>query len=96
MRKTFLAAIAVASAVALSGCSPGNPILIKSEIRVVTPSPEMYRCPTMARFPNPASLTDVQVAKTLVALYSNNKTCKNSLESIRKFLDNAKREAESN
>jgi hypothetical protein len=49
----------------------------------------MYHCPVLKEFPDWKTLTDAQVAKTVVTLYKNNLTCKSSIESIRKFLKDA-------
>jgi hypothetical protein len=56
---------------------------------VVHPDEAMYRCPVLKEFPHWKTLTDSQVAKTVVQLHKNNLTCKSSIESIRKFLNNA-------
>ena len=54
---------------------------------VVHPSEAMYECPVLKEFPDWRTLTDAQVAKTVLKLYKNNLTCHSSIESIRKFLD---------
>jgi hypothetical protein len=56
---------------------------------VVHPADAMYHCPVLKEFPDWKTLTDAQVAKTIVTLYKNNITCKSSIESIRKFLKDA-------
>lgn len=83
------------SLLALAGCnttSQFQPTVTK--MTVVVPDQSMYACPLYKRFPNADTLTDVQVAKTIVDLYKNNVKCKNSIESIRKFLNNSKQTVE--
>lgn len=73
----------------LAGCQSTQPNLIQNQIVVVKPDPSFYNCPVVSRLPNKDSLTDLQVAKLLVQLYKHNKSCKNSLDYIQKFLDEA-------
>lgn len=78
----------------LFGCATPTPqVLISEKIKVIKPSPEMYNCPTIKTFPNADNLTDVQVAKLIVTLYRNNQKCKNSIDAIQTFLDQAEAEA---
>jgi hypothetical protein len=60
------------------------------------PQESMFNCPTLASFPEPRTLTDVQVARLIVQLYQNNTTCRNSMTTLRQFLENAKKAAEAN
>ena len=66
-----------------------NQILTSYKYMVVHPDEAMYNCPVLKEFPNWKTLTDSQVAKVVVQLHKNNLTCKSSIESIRKFLDDA-------
>lgn len=77
----------------ISACST-PPQTVRTEWRVVKPSAAMYECPLLKRWPNPDTLTDVQVAKTLVQLYKNNAKCKNSVDAIQRFLDKAEHRIE--
>ena len=85
MKKVILLAIAIA----LAGCNSQEQIVTSYKYMVVHPDEAMYNCPVLKNFPNWKTLTDSQVAKTVVQLHKNNLTCKSSIESIRKFLDNA-------
>ena len=76
-------------AVLLAGCNSQEQIVTTYKYMVVHPEEAMYTCPVLKSFPNWKTLTDSQVAKTVVQLHKNNLTCKSSIESIRKFLDNA-------
>jgi len=78
----------------LAGCN--SPMLVQTKLAVVTPPPEMYDCPIERRFPRWETLNDVEVAKTIVKLYKNNVRCRNSVEAIEKYLDDAKAQIENN
>ncbi len=73
----------------LASCNSQEQIVTSYKYMVVHPDEAMYNCPVLKNFPNWKTLTDSQVAKTVVQLQKNNLTCKSSIESIRKFLDNA-------
>lgn len=62
-----------------------------SKWMVVHPDEAMYYCPVLKKFPKWQTLTDKQVAEVLLTLYKNNVTCKSSIDSIRKFLDDAEK-----
>ncbi len=76
-------------ALGLIGCAKKSPNLIKEKIVVLQVPESYYNCPTVKSFPNPDKLTDIQVARLIVTLYQNNQTCKNSLEGIKKFIQEA-------
>lgn len=61
---------------------------------VAHPDEAMYYCPVLKKIPDWRTLTDAQVAQTVVTLYKNNITCKSSLESIREFLRRADKKRE--
>jgi len=73
----------------LAGCQDNQQVVTTYRYMVVHPDQAMYYCPVLKEFPNWKTLTDEQVAKTVVQLHKNNLTCKSSIESIRKFLDDA-------
>jgi hypothetical protein len=72
----------------LAGCNETQ-IVQTTKYMVVHPSEAMYYCPVLKEFPHWKTLTDSQVAKTVLQLYKNNLTCKSSIESIRKFLNDS-------
>lgn len=86
----LLVITATALALALGACNTTEPRLIKRQLVVVTPPESMYECPIKNRFPNWETLNDVEVAETVLELYKNNVKCKSSLDSIKKYLANAK------
>lgn len=74
-----------------------EPVVVRSTQQIVVmPEQSMFNCPTVATFPEPRTLTDVQVARLIVQLYQNNTTCRNSMNTLREFLESAKRTAEAN
>jgi hypothetical protein len=86
MKKVLL----IPFALLLGGCQTTVPTITTNRYQVITPSASMYNCPTIKDFPDPKNLTDIQVGRLIVHLYENNRICKNSLDSIKTFLDSAK------
>jgi len=73
----------------LASCNDTQQVVTTYRHMVVHPDEAMYYCPVVKEFPNWKTLTDSQVAKLVVQLHKNNLTCKSSIESIRKFLNEA-------
>jgi len=73
----------------LAGCNDPQQVVTTYKYMVVHPDEAMYYCPVMTKFPKWQTLTDAQVAETVKTLYKNNVTCKSSIESIRKYLNEA-------
>lgn len=84
----------ILSALLLSGCQTPQ-ILTSKEQVVILPSESMYNCPSAVYYPKPETLTELEVAKIIVELNKNNKICKNSIESIRRYLTESKAALES-
>lgn len=86
--KLFALIIAV---LLLAGCaSTQQPqIVVQTKYVVVKPAEEMYYCPFDKKLPNWKTLMDSQVAKTVVKLYKNNRTCWKSSRSVRQFIEDA-------
>jgi hypothetical protein len=74
----------------LAACSTNDNILVSQRQVVVMPPDNMFQCDAITRFPEPTTLTDLQVARLLVQLYENNISCKNNMNAIRSFLDTAR------
>jgi hypothetical protein len=72
----------------LAGCNETQ-IVQTTKYMVVHPDEAMYHCPVLKEFPDWKNLTEKQVAQTVLVLYKNNLTCKSSIESIRKFLNDS-------
>jgi hypothetical protein len=76
-------------ALILSACQTTQLLTTKEQV-VILPSETMYNCPTATYYPKPETLTEIQVARIIVELNKSNKICKNSIESIRRYLEESK------
>lgn len=81
-------------ALLLAACQ-SDPTVVKTRLEVVLPDPSLYNCPS-TKYPSYSTLTDEQVARLLIQQHKNNVTCRNSLSSIRTFLEESKKTIESN
>jgi hypothetical protein len=88
--------IAAIISLTLAGCATAPPpqIITKTQIQVMVPDKSMFYCQNVRRFPNPDTLTDVQVAKLLVELHSKNTECQKNMNALYKTLDEAKKTTE--
>ena len=88
--------IAVLLTLTLSACGgPGAVYLVKEVPIVITPDAEMYSfCTGAEQLPDASTLTDLEVANTIVMLDTKLRLCVNTVQQIRDFLDKAKRKAE--
>ena len=84
MKKLLLVAVLL-----LASCNDQQQIITTYRYMVVHPDESMYYCPVLKQLPSWQTLKDSEVARTVVTLYKNNITCRNSLDSIRKFLKEA-------
>lgn len=82
--------IIILSLLLLIGCGNQSFILRSPRNVLVTPEEGMYNCEVVNTFPDTSTLTDTQVARFIVTLYQNNMQCRNSLDAIREFLENAR------
>jgi hypothetical protein len=73
----------------LTACATDSIQLIAPEYKIVKAPDELYNCPTVTKFPKAATLTDQQVGALLLKIHKNNETCKNSMEAVKKFYDDA-------
>ncbi len=87
MKKILL----IAAALGLAACNPNDPASLITTYKyvVVHPAEAMFECPVLKNFPKWQTLTESEVARIIATLYKNNITCKSSLVSIKKFLDDA-------
>lgn len=83
-------------ALTLTGCAKAPPpqLITKTELQVIVPDKSMFYCQNVRRFPNPETLTDVQVAKLLVELHTKNTECQKNINSVYKTLIEAKKKTE--
>lgn len=87
---------AVLLALFLSACgSPGSVYIVKEVPIVIIPEAEMYSfCKGIDQLPDPSTLTDLEVANTIVMIDTKLRLCVNTVQEIRDFLEKAKRKAE--
>lgn len=78
----------------LTACQTLEPTVITTKHTVIMPADSLYNCPTAVYYPKPETLTDVQTARLLVTLQKNNSVCKNSMNSIKRFLEESKKTVE--
>ena len=82
--------VPVIALLTLSGCSTPAIKLIAPEYKVVTPPESLYNCPQLTNFSNSSKLTNEQVGQVILKLQKNNLICKDSLDNIHKYIDEAK------
>jgi uncharacterized protein YcfL len=80
----------ILSLLLLVGCSNQSLTIRSTQNVLVTPEEGMYNCEIVDTFPDTTTLTDTQVARFIVTLYQNNVQCRNSIDAIRTFLENAR------
>lgn len=82
--------IALAAMLCIAGCTTTRTIVNdQSEFVVVRPPSSLFNCPQIGKIPNPATLTNKQVAEFIEKLYKYNKVCKINMDQIRAFIDAA-------
>ena len=93
MKLTY--ALTICATILLTSCNDQSQVITSYKYMVVHPSEAMYYCPLLKEFPNWKTLTDAQVAKTVIQLQKNNLNCKSSMESIKAFLDKEEKRLQS-
>lgn len=78
----------------LGGCASSPIKLIAPEYKVVSPPESLYNCPQLKNFGNSDQLTNEQVGQIILKLQKNNMTCKNSLDNIKSYVEQAKQTIE--
>ena len=73
----------------LGACSSNQAVLIAPQYKIVKPPEDFYNCPVIKKFPNIENLTNQQVGSIILTLEKNNIVCKNSVDQIKKYLDDA-------
>jgi hypothetical protein len=87
MKKILL----IAAVLGLAACNSNDPASLVTTYKyiVVHPDEAQFYCPILEKFPRWQTLTESEIARIIAQLYKNNITCKSSLVSIKKFLDDA-------
>lgn len=80
--------IASALALTLAGCATAPPpqLVTRTEHVVVVPEKQLFHCPYVHEYPNPDTLTDMEVAKLLIRMNTNGKQCQKNMDAIYEFL----------
>jgi hypothetical protein len=84
MKKMILLSILL-----LGGCSNESVKLLSPEYKIVKIPESLYECPTIKKFPDADKLTNQQVGSLLIKVQKNNMICKNSLDGIKKYMEEA-------
>ena len=82
--------ILLASCLILAGCT-SELKLIAPEYKIVKAPDNLYVCPVEKKFPKVDTLTEQQVGTLILKLQRNNLTCKSSIDSVKKFYDEAEK-----
>jgi len=75
----------------LTGCSQTAVQLIAPEYKVIKAPDDMYNCPVETKFPKADTLTNKQVGQLILKLQKNNITCKQKMEAVKQFYDDAEK-----
>lgn len=89
--KTIIGAFIIGLSLFVSGCNTTKPTLIKPSLTVIMPPEEFFtKCRTVG-LPDPNTLTDDQVAKLIVRMWAMNKTCVETVQAIKEYLESSKK-----
>jgi len=75
----------------LTACSQTAVQLIAPEYKIVKAPDTMYDCPVETKFPKSDTLTNKQVGALILKLQKNNVTCKQRMEAVKQFYDDAEK-----
>jgi uncharacterized lipoprotein YajG len=81
--------LVVLAGLLLAGCNTTSNVIATTKLEVVVPDRSLFKCESV-RYPNYKTLTDSQVARLIADLHTKHRECKNSLNAIQKFLEEAK------
>jgi len=87
MKKYISAFVLVTISVMVASCQSAN--LIAPEYKFVKAPEGLYNCPVEKSFPKEDTLTDKQVGSLILKLQRNNVICKNSLNAVHTFYNDA-------
>lgn len=75
----------------LSACATKQVKLIAPEYKIIKAPDDFYKCPIVSKFPNPNTLTEKEIGQLLVKMQRYGVACKNNMEAIRKFYNDAEK-----
>jgi hypothetical protein len=79
------------STLLLAGCASDPIKLVAPEYKVVKIPEDFYNCPITTKFPKAENLTNQQVGSLLLTVQQNNIKCKNSLDNIKRYMEEAEK-----
>lgn len=88
--------VIIGASILLAGCAGTKPpqVVTKTETKVIIPDRKMFYCKNFRHYPNPATLTDKQVAKVIIEMHKRNTECQKNINNLYFFLEDAKKKAE--
>ena len=90
--KTFIALSSlIVVAIMLTGC--GQQVVTTNRNVVVMPPENMMTC-NRVDLPDSRNITDVQVARLITRLYTENEQCHFNMAAVRQYLETARRETQ--
>ena len=75
----------------LTGCSQTAVQLLAPEYKIVKAPDDLYNCPVETKFPKADTLTNKQVGALILKLQKNNVTCKQNIDAVKQFYDEAEK-----
>jgi hypothetical protein len=75
----------------LTGCSQTAVQLLAPEYKIVKAPDDLYNCPVETKFPKADTLTNKQVGNLLIKIQKNNVACKERLDAVKQFYDDAEK-----
>lgn len=75
----------------LTGCSQTAVQLLAPEYKIVKAPDDLYNCPVETKFPKADTLTNKQVGNLLIKIQKNNVACKERLNAVKQFYDDAEK-----
>lgn len=88
----FYAIIALsAMLLPLAACATtSQTVVVQQEPIVIAPPNTLYSCPQVSKLPDPATLTNRDLANLITTLIKDNKICGANMNSIRTYVDKAR------
>jgi hypothetical protein len=89
---------AIGIVISLAGCATTGPTtIVNNNVYVaISPPDTLYNCPQLAKFPNPKTLTNLQLANLITELVKDNRICGLSEKSIKDYVAKIKAQIEAN
>jgi hypothetical protein len=80
--------VVLLAALMLGACASPGPVPTKTEIMVIAPPANLYKCPPSPTKPDATKvITEKQVARYITSLYAARGKCDESLKAIKSYVD---------